>query len=119
MANKLNGLGAFNIVKHLGRPEEAEIKDAHGRPSGLIVKRTEYAFYPPMGNVFIKMRQYDEHFLFKLPAHIFGPTWQCTCGSIAVATSDPVVCRGESDAIMVCYTFETLGHHANLTAKWE
>lgn len=105
----------MQVIKQLGRAKSAQIKAIDSRtkkPCEITVYRAQYEFlqvegYPAQ---MVTLEDYAEHFIFKVPVYIQGPTWMCTCGSRAVHNLE--------NNHMVCYEMATTNTHTNLKARW-
>jgi hypothetical protein len=97
---------AFNIIRHAGQLDEAEV-------DGVKVHRQD-AIWVPEYNGFVKCAPYQEHFIFSTPhAKVRSPAYQCTCGSFAcvVGPSGYVWDASPQGKLFVCYHSATFGVH--------
>ena len=105
----------FNIIKQLGPAQSAKITAYNWKLKRMVeftaFRKTE-GLLEVEGFVssLVPLEDYGDHFIFKLPKFVEGPTWLCTCGSRAIHNLDANV--------IVCYDYATLGHHQNLIEKW-
>ena len=81
----------FNIIKHRGTPNEAEvvIPLKNGKAIQFRAFRQEHLFAPAPYNTLITCLPYDNHFIFEVPDDPMFltenfPAFLCTCGSYAV-----------------------------------
>jgi hypothetical protein len=103
---------AFNIIRHAGQLDEAEV-------DGVKVYRKETIWIQEWNN-FVKCASYDNHFLFETPkATPRSPVHQCTCGSIAVVVglSGYVWDASPQGKLLVCLFHATYGHHQG-DSRW-
>jgi len=100
----------FNIIKHFGDAGKVTLVD------GTVIHKdpAERLFVPEYG-VFVKCAPYGNHFIFEVPKRIKGPSWMCSCGSVAhmVGANAYGHLSSPEGAMIVCQHHTQFNKHAD------
>lgn len=107
----------FNIIRYRGSPQKTTVVLTTGE---ILKFERQKALLDPNNKTYIRCADYDDHFIFALPARIIGPTWQCTCGSAAVAVEYDMLKQDTSikGSFIVCFQHISTGRHLTGGSRW-
>ena len=119
MTKKNGNVHQFSIIRYRGQPNKATTL------GGYSVERQEQVFVDEPGwNVFVKVAQYDDHFIYESPEYKLGKIghqkYLCTCGASGVVVGYSAFKKDASfeKALIVCQYERTYGHHATGGSRW-
>ncbi|KYK25797.1 hypothetical protein AYK26_07645 [Euryarchaeota archaeon SM23-78] len=106
----------FNIIKHYGEPTEGTLPDGRKvhREKSFVVWR--YSLEEKQEIPFmIPTAPYDNHFIYRVPSDVLGPSFCCSCGSFAitVGSKDYAHLGSPKGEMFVCHHHTTFGKHAD------
>jgi hypothetical protein len=100
----------FNIIKFKGDPNTVTLVDG----TKIQNDRSDFIFVPEYGAM-IRKAPYGNEFLFEVPKRIRGPSYLCSCGSVAIFIgSNAYGHLGSPEGLMlVCEHHTTYNRHAD------
>lgn len=100
----------MNIIRSHGTLNKVTLVDG----TEIYNDKRNKIWIPEYG-VFIPCAPYGNHFIFEVPARILGPSWLCSCGSVAVNVGMKAYAHLSSDkeAMIVCLQHTSSNRHAD------